>query len=194
MDRAAKGADHTLTALTRTRRLPVAQATDDSITSRRTFLARFGRTAAVGAAALTPLAVMSAAPVPIQQMPIAPAKYLTEMQSAGWRAVASLHDGKPVHVIEYCPKDPTAIVGSSSAIARIRSRASKSGPDFWARTSLYLHSQGLSEEMYPLRGQNERERRAAARIRHTDEMLPAASQIGNTHRTISPSTAPSFAA
>jgi hypothetical protein len=85
------------------------------------------------------------------------------MQAIGWRVVASLHDGEPVHVLEYGPADTTAYRKSARRAGLIQSRASKSGPDFWAKTSLYLHDQGLSEEVYPQRGRAERDRVKAIR-------------------------------
>jgi hypothetical protein len=143
--------------------------------SRRRMLGGLGRTAVAGAVALAPLMVVaptstSAAPVvdltPLSRRPLTPAEYLAEMRAIGCRPVAALHNGKPLSaaVIEYGPDDATEFFERAQRRLLIQSRVSVSGDDFWERTSAYLHDQGLSEEVYPQRGREERDRRRAERL------------------------------
>jgi hypothetical protein len=75
--------------------------------------------------------------------PFTPAQYLAAMNAIGWRAVASCHDGVPVHVIEYAPEGHSNI----SDFWAIQQRIDNSSGEFWKRTSRFLYDQGLREEM-----------------------------------------------
>src|SRR5689334_26575 len=102
--------------------------------SRRWFLR------AVGPAAAT--VVSSPAVAAADDQPLTSAEYLSEMRAIGWRPVAMCFGGKPVHVIEYGPKDARSIGGMLPFWA-IQKRVGSSGSDFWKRTSAYLFEQGL---------------------------------------------------
>ena len=114
--------------------------------SRRWFmsLAAGAPAAAIGVAA-APSAPALSPPLPL---PLTPAEYLAELHAIGWRAVAMCFDGMPRHCIEYGPEDWRQRTPENQyAFALIQRRVSKSGDDFWKRTSRYLFDLGLREEV-----------------------------------------------
>ncbi len=113
--------------------------------SRRSFMSWAASVPAVIASA----PVASATPArAAPTVPLTPAEYLTEMRAIGWSAVALCRRGEPVHVSERMPADETKYTPENQfAFALIQRRVSVSGADFWKRTSVYLFSLGLREDL-----------------------------------------------
>ena len=113
--------------------------------SRRSFMSW----AALAPAVIASVPAASATPARAAPTgPLTPAEYLAEMRAIGWSAVALCRRGAPVHVCEYEPADESKYTPENRfAFALIQRRVSKSGDDFWKRTSVYLFSLGLREDL-----------------------------------------------
>jgi len=105
--------------------------------------------AALAPAVIASVPAVSATPASAAPTgPLTPAEYLAEMRAIGWSAVALCRRGAPVHVCEYQPADERKYTAENQfAFRLIQRRVSESGADFWKRTSVYLFSLGLREDL-----------------------------------------------